>query len=445
MSAIADESLDTYSVEEGEQSNHDHSARYRFLKSSSSSIGSELQLGSPVPGSPTETDGKRAINDERRPLIKPSTRARGHVPLSIFLCLFGLHNPHRHGRYLWSGVLIFLFSFGALMQVLINFFCLVFDSDRCPDGAYNMSVLQSNQKSLLFLATVWQFLAPLATYAAAVWCVHKALRAADALHPSLTRILTSGDNWKGINRRIAIMVIFIFTWFGVACYKTYEVIFEKAREDRHVILGFIDGFNLVILGAGLLANHAAMFMFNAVICALIGCVDQMRQQLLEFGLQNINEAIIVFSDLSKVIRATSKVFGVWFFLQWFIYGLTIVWNSPLIQAQFSLPLYPIWTKQSLALLTTINHSLFIFPVIIAASLDARCKEMVKEVNDMVSSEWPAEHVLKDRSQLELFLSHAQRSDLAFMMGPMPIRMAHALASVGFSFVLASVNIAYQNY
>lgn len=442
MASIADESVDFFSVEEDGQSNHEQSARQRFLKSSSTTSSNPT---SPTHVSFSTSEGSGAINEESQRLIRKSPGSRGHVPLTIFLCLVGLHNPHRYGRSLWSAILIFLFSVAVLIQILINVACIVKESEHCLKVGHNTTNLHPNEKTLLFVSTVFQYLCPLATYSVTLWCVHRALRTADALHPSLTRILASRDNWKKINVRLIVNLMVLVLWFVVSSVMIYKVDRENSQSGLGALLIFVHCFKLVMLFVGLLANHAIILMFQGLVFALSGCVDQMKQHVIEHRHQNVNEAIVVFKDLSKVVRATSKVFGPWFLIQWSSYALIIVWNSPLIQADLSLPLYPIWTKTSLSVLSIINHMLFILPAVTAASLDGRCKEMVTELNDLVSSDFPAGNILKDRSQLELFLSHADRSDLAFRIGPFPIRMLQAVASVAFSFVVASVNIAWQNY
>ncbi|XP_062516876.1 uncharacterized protein LOC134192191 [Corticium candelabrum] len=458
MASLADESLDFFSIEEDKdgkrKSSRESSARHRFLKSSSSSATEDY--GSPNPITSSSEGG--SLNNESRSLIKSPTKSKAHYPLTIFLCLVGLHNPHRFGRSLWSGLLICLFSLALLLQLVINFACLVIDSKHCRKARdrngfnisgfnssdTNSSDLSSYLKSILFVGSTWQYLSQLITYCVALWCLYKVLRVPDALHPSLARFLAPNKYWSLLNRQMVFFLLLDVLWLVLTAYMMYDVIHEQPNTTLDYVLVIVLSYMTIMMMVGLLANHAILLMFESLVFAVSGCIDQMKQQILDLQQQKLEKSITAVKDLSKIVRATSGVFGRWFLVQWISYAMVIVWNSPLIQANISLPLYPIWTKTSLVVLSIINHTLFIFPAIVAAMLDARCKEMIRNLNDLAAVDWPDGHALKERSQLELFLSFADRADIAFRAGPMPIRLSHALASVAFSYVLVAVNIALQN-
>jgi len=158
------------------------------------------------------------------------------------------------------------------------------------------------------------------------------------------------------------------------------------------------------------------------------CIDDITTS------EHLDDIIKLHQKLCKIIFRTSDALKFWFMIHWALYTvLCVVWVANCV-FYFSFLSQSLSTFFSGVMYLCIYVYVFIYPCYCAASLTAKCQQMLADFNMKYEEEWHAKHPFRQRSQLHLFLKYANYANCGYKVGS----LTFGSMSVFFSTLLAII-------
>jgi len=158
------------------------------------------------------------------------------------------------------------------------------------------------------------------------------------------------------------------------------------------------------------------WMFSVITNAMKDCVTSCHAEIRITTNSSLNDVIRIHKRLCKQISCTSESLKPWFVIHWFVLAITtVIYIADMVDffQQNASEWYDLYQD---ALVNVVYLYAFVYPSYCAASVTARCNQMLKELNMTSDEDWDTGHPFHSRAQLALFIQCAQYTECGFQAG-----------------------------
>ncbi|XP_022777966.1 uncharacterized protein LOC111319458 [Stylophora pistillata] len=327
----------------------------------------------------------------------------------------GFWNPSKGLHVIMAIVVLFVDICYVFKAVYYAFLCGHYDTsfDRwmCRNGSQNSSSTHNipvlaflpgvELNSILSLVTC---LAGLMSNAAFFWCMwNSTMKRHTANCVTLEQAYSTAGRsfWTTLN---CTMLLFgLALMIGIVWI---NLTFKGISIDKLVV-------SLRIIP--MLAILTSCYIFSLITNAMKDCVTSCFAEIRNSINSSLDDIIRIHKHLCEQLFCTSNSLKLWFLIHWFLLAVAaVVYVADMVGYYQTLGAGCfVLTKVSS---TVILLYAFIYPSYCAASVTARCNQMLKEINITSNEEWDSGHPFRSRAQLALFIQYAQYTDCGFRAG-----------------------------
>ena len=326
----------------------------------------------------------------------------------------GFRNPSKGLRGIMAAIVLFLDVYYVFEAVYYAFLCGHVDTPldhwMCPKSALNSSSTHNvpllaflhgvELVSILSLVACFAVLMSNATF---FWCMWNLKRRPLSCVTLDKAFSTAGRSlWVTLNCTVLI--------FG-ACLVIKVLWFNLTFEGRLI--------NNLSISLGIIPRWAILtscWIFSLITNAMKDCVTSCHAEIRNATDSSLDDIIRIHKRLCKQIFCTSDSLKPWFVIHWFLLAITAVIYVADMVEYFQNNASEWYDFYQVALISVIYLYVFVYPSYCAASVTARCNQMLKELNMTSDDEWDTGHPLHSRAQLTLFIQYAQYTDCGFRAG-----------------------------
>ncbi|XP_078351069.1 uncharacterized protein LOC144635825 [Oculina patagonica] len=158
------------------------------------------------------------------------------------------------------------------------------------------------------------------------------------------------------------------------------------------------------------------WIFSLITNAMKDCVTSCHAEIRNANNSSLDDVIRIHKRLCKQISCTSESLKPWFVIHWFLLAITAVIYVADMVDFFQKNASEWYDLYQVTLVSAIYLYVFVYPSYCAASVSARCNQMLKELNMTSDEDWDTGHPFHSRAQLALFIQYAQYTDCGFRAG-----------------------------
>lgn len=327
----------------------------------------------------------------------------------------GFWNPSKGFRGIMAAIVLLLDVYYLFEAVYYAFVCGHFDTPLDPWMCVNVSTTNSSCTSkatlpellhgvelinILYLVSCF---AVLMSNAAFVWCMWNLKRRSDHCVTLDQSYSAAGRSlWVTLNLTMLIFgscLVIKVLWFNLT-------INAPLVNDVSVSLSIIPRWSIL----------TSCWMFSVITNAMKDCVTSCHAEIRITTKSSLNDVIRIHKRLCKQISCTSESLKPWFVIHWFVLAITtVIYVADMVDffQQNASEWYDLYQD---ALVSVVYLYAFVYPSYCAASVTARCNQMLKELNMTSDEDWDTGHPFHSRAQLALFVQCAQYTECGFQAG-----------------------------
>lgn len=369
-------------------------------------------------GRPIDNFLTRSISsrDPRRYLFERTKRLfSSGVFLKASAYAVGFWNPSKGFRGIMAAIVLLLDVYYLFEAVYYAFVCGHFDTPLDPWMCVNVSTTNSSGTSkatlpellhgvelinILYLVSCF---AVLMSNAAFVWCMWNLKRRSD-------HCVTLDQSYSAAGRSLWVTLNLTMLIFG-SCL-VIKVLWFNLTINAPLV-------NYVSVSLSIIPRWSILtscWMFSVITNAMKDCVTSCHAEIRITTNSSLNDVIRIHKRLCKQISCTSESLKPWFVIHWFVLAITtVIYIADMVDffQQNASEWYDLYQD---ALVSVVYLYAFVYPSYCAASVTARCNQMLKELNMTSDEDWDTGHPFHSRAQLALFIQCAQYTECGFQAG-----------------------------
>lgn len=327
----------------------------------------------------------------------------------------GFWNPSKGFRGIMAAIVLLLDVYYLFEAVYYAFVCGHFDTPLDPWMCVNVSTTNSSCTSkatlpellhgvelinILYLVSCF---AVLMSNAAFVWCMWNLKRRSD-------HCVTLDQSYSAAGRSLWVTLNLTMLIFG-SCL-VIKVLWFNLTINAPLV-------NYVSVSLSIIPRWSILtscWMFSVITNVMKDCVTSCHAEIRITTKSSLNDVIRIHKRLCKQISCTSESLKPWFVIHWFVLAITtVIYVADMVDffQQNASEWYDLYQD---ALVSVVYLYAFVYPSYCAASVTARCNQMLKELNMTSDEDWDTGHPFHSRAQLALFIQCAQYTECGFQAG-----------------------------
>ena len=368
--------------------------------------------------SPIDNFGSRGIfsrNPCRYFFEKTKRLLSSGVFLKAAAYAVGFWNPSKGYRGIIAVIVLLLDVYYLFEAVYYAFVCGHFSTPLDPWMCVNVSTTNSSSASkvtlpellhgveLISILSLVSCFAVLMSNFTFFWCMWNMKRRSDHCVTLDQAYCAAGRSlWVTLN-----LTMLIFGSFLVIKVLWFNLTFNGLLVNYvSLSLGIIPSWSIL----------TSCWIFSVITNAMKDCVTSCHAEIRIATNSSLNDVIRIHKRLCKQISCTSKSLKPWFVIHWFLLAITTVIYVADIVDFFQKNASEWYDLFQDALISVVYLYVFVYPSYCAASVTARCNQMLKELNMTSDEDWDTGHPFHSRAQLALFIQYAQYTDSGFQAG-----------------------------
>lgn len=325
--------------------------------------------------------------------------------------VLGFWNPRKRCCAVMVAIVLLLdmyFFFGALCYAFV---CKRFNTPLSPWFCRNNSTANSSSSSLpailhgidlLGILTLVAKFAVLMSNAAFFWCMWK-------LQRRTTNCVTLAKALSTAARPVWVKLNCTMFAFG-SCLLIQKIWFDLTFKGK--VLDYVSVSLAIIPQWAILTSS---WIFGIITNTMKECVTVCHGEIRDAIHCSLDDIIRIHKRLYKQMSSTSDSLKTWFVVHWFLLAIVaVVYVANMVSFFNNVTNWYVFYQSTLVSL--IYLYVFVYPSYCAASVTARCNQMLKELNMTTDEVWHTGHPFHNRSQLTLFLQYAQYTNCGFQVG-----------------------------
>lgn len=329
----------------------------------------------------------------------------------------GFWNPSKGYRGIMAAIVLLLDVYYLFEAVYYAFVCGHFSTSLDPWMCVNVSTTNTSSTStskvtlpellhgveLISILSLVSCFAVLLSNSTFFWCMWNLKRRSDhcvTLHQSYCA--AGRSLWVTLNLTMLIFgscLVIKVLWFNL----TFN---GPLVNYVSLSLGIIPGWSIL----------TSCWIFSVMTNAMKDCVTSCHAEIRIATNSSLNDVIRIHKRLCKQISCTSASLKPWFVIHWFLLAITTVVYVADIVDFFQKNASEWYDLYQDALISVVYLYVFVYPSYCAASVTARCNQMLKELNMTSDEDWDTGHPFHSRAQLALFIQYAQYTECGFQAG-----------------------------
>lgn len=327
----------------------------------------------------------------------------------------GFWNPGKGFRGIMAAIVLLLDVYYLFEAVYYAFVCGHFDTPLDPWMCANVSATNSSSTGkvtlpellhgveLISILSLVSCFAVIMSNAAFFWCMWN-------LKQRSEHCVTLDQSYSAAGRSLWVTLNLTMLIFG-SCLVIKVLWFNLTFTGPLV--------NYVSLSLGIIPCWSILtscWIFSVMTNAMKDCVTSCHAEILNATNSSLNDVIRIHKRLCKQISCTSEPLKPWFVIHWFLLAITAVIYVADMVDFFQKNASEWYDLYQDALVSAVYLYVFVYPSYCAASVTARCNQMLKELNMTSDEDWETGHPFHSRAQLALFIQYAQFTDCGFQAG-----------------------------
>lgn len=327
----------------------------------------------------------------------------------------GFWNPGKGFRGIMAAIVLLLDVYYLFEAVYYAFVCGHFDTPLDPWMCANVSATNSSSTGkvtlpellhgveLISILSLVSCFAAIMSNAAFFWCMWN-------LKQRSEHCVTLDQSYSAAGRSLWVTLNLTMLIFG-SCLVIKVLWFNLTFTGPLV--------NYVSLSLGIIPCWSILtscWIFSVMTNAMKDCVTSCHAEILNATNSSLNDVIRIHKRLCKQISCTSESLKPWFVIHWFLLAITAVIYVADMVDFFQKNASEWYDLYQDALVSAVYLYVFVYPSYCAASVTARCNQMLKELNMTSDEDWETGHPFHSRAQLALFIQYAQFTDCGFQAG-----------------------------
>lgn len=329
----------------------------------------------------------------------------------------GFWSPSKGYRGIMAAIVLLLDVYYLFEAVYYAFVCGHFSTSLDPWMCVNVSTTNTSSTStskvtlpellhgveLISILSLVSCFAVLLSNSTFFWCMWNLKRRSDhcvTLHQSYCA--AGRSLWVTLNLTMLIFgscLVIKVLWFNL----TFN---GPLVNYVSLSLGIIPGWSIL----------TSCWIFSVMTNAMKDCVTSCHAEIRIATNSSLNDVIRIHKRLCKQISCTSASLKPWFVIHWFLLAITTVVYVADIVDFFQKNASEWYDLYQDALISVVYLYVFVYPSYCAASVTARCNQMLKELNMTSDEDWDTGHPFHSRAQLALFIQYAQYTECGFQAG-----------------------------
>lgn len=323
----------------------------------------------------------------------------------------GFWNPSKGFRGIMAAIVLLLDVYYLFEAVYYAFVCGHFDTPLDPWMCVNVSTTNSSCTSkatlpellhgvelinILYLVSCF---AVLMSNAAFFWCMWNLKRRSD-------HCVTLDQSYSAAGRSLWVTLNLTMLIFG-SCL-VIKVLWFNLTINAPLV-------NYVSVSLSIIPRWSILtscWMFSVITNVMKDCVTSCHAEIRITTNSSLNDVIRIHKRLCKQISCTSESLKPWFVIHWFVLAITtVIYVADMVDffQQNASEWYDLYQD---ALVSVVYLYAFVYPSYCAASVTARCNQMLKELNMTSDEDWDTGHPFHSRAQLALFIQCASTLNVA---------------------------------
>lgn len=329
----------------------------------------------------------------------------------------GFWNPSKGYRGIMAAIVLLLDVYYLFEAVYYAFVCGHFSTSLDPWMCVNVSTTNTSSTStskvtlpellhgvelisILSLVSCFAVLLSNSTFFSCMWSLKRRSDHCVTLHQSYCA--AGRSLWVTLNLTMLIFgscLVIKVLWFNL----TFN---GPLVNYVSLSLGIIPGWSIL----------TSCWIFSVMTNAMKDCVTSCHAEIRIATNSSLNDVIRIHKRLCKQISCTSASLKPWFVIHWFLLAITTVVYVADIVDFFQKNASEWYDLYQDALVSVVYLYVFVYPSYCAASVTARCNQMLKELNMTSDEDWDTGHPFHSRAQLALFIQYAQYTECGFQAG-----------------------------
>ena len=346
-------------------------------------------------------------------------RTMGLLSSGVFLkaaaYAVGFWNPSKGYRGIMAVIVILLDVFYLFEVVYDAFVCGHFSTALDRWMCVNVSTANTSSTSkvtlpklqhgveLIRILSLDSWFAVLMSNSTFFWCMWNLKRRSD-------HCVTLDQSYLAAGRSLWVTLNLTMLIFG-SCLVTNVLWFNLAFNGPLV--------NYVLLSLDIIPRWSILtscWIFSLITNAMKDCVTSCHAEIRIATNSSLNDVIRIHKRLCKQISCTSESLKPWFVIHWFLLAITFIIYVADVVDFFQKNTGEWYHLYQDALISVMYLYVFVYPSYCAASVTARCNQMLKELNMTSEKDWDTGHPFHSRTQLALFIQYAQVTECGFQAG-----------------------------
>lgn len=329
----------------------------------------------------------------------------------------GFWNPSKGYRGIMAAIVLLLDVYYLFEAVYYAFVCGHFSTSLDPWMCVNVSTTNTSSTStskvtlpellhgveLISILSLVSCFAVLLSNSTFFWCMWNLKRRSD-------HCVTLHQSYCAAGRSLWVTLNLTMLIFG-SCLVIKVLWFNLTFNGPLV--------NYVSLSLGIIPRWSILtscWIFSVMTNAMKDCVTSCHAEIRIATNSSLNDVIRIHKRLCKQISCTSASLKPWFVIHWFLLAITTVVYVADIVDFFQKNASEWYDLYQDALISVVYLYVFVYPSYCAASVTARCNQMLKELNMTSDEDWDTGHPFHSRAQLALFIQYAQYTECGFQAG-----------------------------
>lgn len=329
----------------------------------------------------------------------------------------GFWNPSKGYRVIMAAIVLLLDVYYLFEAVYYAFVCGHFSTSLDPWMCVNVSTTNTSSTStskvtlpellhgveLISILSLVSCFAVLLSNSTFFWCMWNLKRRSD-------HCVTLHQSYCAAGRSLWVTLNLTMLIFG-SCLVIKVLWFNLTFNGPLV--------NYVSLSLGIIPRWSILtscWIFSVMTNAMKDCVTSCHAEIRIATNSSLNDVIRIHKRLCKQISYTSASLKPWFVIHWFLLAITTVVYVADIVHFFQKNASEWYDLYQDALISVVYLYVFVYPSYCAASVTARCNQMLKELSMTSDENWDTGHPFHSRVQLALFIQYAQYTECGFQAG-----------------------------
>ena len=234
------------------------------------------------------------------------------------------------------------------------------------------------------------------------WTVMFSIKKAQALTQEKAMMLVKPRDWLHLNVQITI-----------AALAAVSPAIAYCLGSEHTAIFSVSMAFFVIQ---MLASLVSIWLFVMVTFALESCIRSCKEEIIVQCEAEIDDIIKIHKRLCNQVFNVSAAFQNWFVVHWITFAITAVFLMADLVV-FVKNMFSSAFDATFVIVQVVGYVyLFVYPCYSAASVTAKCKQLLCDINMMTNDEWSMNSPFQYRRNLNEFIQYADYANCGYKIG-----------------------------